>query len=213
MSAETASDRQKEGTSAIPSARLTPRCQPIARFPHHPVTPLLYGKTSRIIGKTPPKPHFSRLYREIFPALRQEIFVFAARNKFLSAQKFRTVRQGINISPLFEAWKCSIRTFLAAPRFQNAPLPRFLCPGKRPFPAILAGLLPKNIPKRRVHANGGNRLKDFYGEKVRALNGKSISLPWQSQKGHPQKRNNSKDTWKMKSTTLWKRSPASWNKS
>ena len=213
MSAETASDRQKEGPSAIPTARLTPACQPIARFPHHPVTPLLYGKTSRIIGKTPPKPHFSRLCREIFPALRQEMFVFAARNKFLSAQKFRTVRQGINISPLFEAWKCSIRTFLAAPRFQNAPLPRFLCPGERPFPAILAGFSPKNISKRRVHANGGNRLKDFYEEKVRALNGKSISLPWQSQKGHPQKRNNSKDTWKMKSTTLWKRSPASWNRS
>ena len=213
MSAETASDRQKKYPPATPYARLTPACQPIARFPHHPVTPLLYGKTSRIIGKTPPKPHFSCLCREIFPALRQEIFVFAARNKFLSAQKFRTARQGINISPLFEAWKCSIRTFLAAPRFQNAPLPRFLCPGERPFPAILAGFSPKNIPKRRVHANGGNRLKDFYEEKVRALNGKSISLPWQSQKGHPQKRNNSKDTWKMKSTTLWKRSPASWNRS
>ena len=211
MSAETASDRQKKCPPATPYARLQPVCRSSTRFPHHPVTPLLYGKTSRIIGKTPPKPHFSRLCREIFPALRQEMFVFAARNKFLSAQKFRTVRQGINISPLFEAWKCSIRTFLAAPRFQNAPLPRFLRPGKRPFPAILAGLLPKNIPKRRVHANGGNRLKDFYEEKVRALNGKSISLPWQSQKGHPQKRNNSKDTWKMKSTTLWKHSPASWN--
>ena len=213
MSAETASDRQKEGPSAIPTARLTPACQPIARFPHHPVTPLLYGKTSRIIGKTPPKPHFSRLCREIFPALRQEMFVFAARNKFLSAQKFRTVRQGINISPLFEAWKCSIRTFLAAPRFQNAPLPRFLRPGERPFPAILAGLLPQKHPQETRPCKWRKLFERFYGEKVRALNGKSISLPWQSQKGHPQKRNNSKDTWKMKSTTLWKRSPASWNRS
>ena len=158
MSAETASDRQKEGPSAFPTARLTPACQPIARFPHHPVTPLLYGKTSRIIGKTPPKPHFSRLCREIFPALRQETNFFQHKNSGQSAKELtfrRFLRLGNAPYEHFSPRRAS--------RMRRSPV--FCVRGNDRFLPFWQVCFPKNIPKRRVHANGGNCLKDFMERK------------------------------------------------
>ena len=67
---------------------------------------ILHAESPQPEGKSRPKPRFPPLSTRPETSLRQEIFVFAARKKFLSAKKSRFCRTK---TPA-EAEKCSIRT-------------------------------------------------------------------------------------------------------
>ena len=69
---------------------------------------ILCAESLQLERKGRPKPRFSPLSTRPLTSLRQEIFVFAARKKFLSAKKFRFCRTK---TPA-EAEKCSIRAVL-----------------------------------------------------------------------------------------------------
>ena len=67
---------------------------------------ILHAGSLQPEGKSRPKPRFSPLSTLPETSLRQEIRVFAARNKFLSAKKSRFCR----MKTAATAEKCSIRT-------------------------------------------------------------------------------------------------------
>ena len=67
---------------------------------------ILHAESPQPEGKSRPKPRFSPLSTRPGISLRQEIRVFAARNKFLSAKKFHFCRTKTDA----EAEKCPIRT-------------------------------------------------------------------------------------------------------
>ena len=69
---------------------------------------ILCAESLQLDGKIRPKPRFSPLSTRPGTSLRQEIFVFAARKKFLSAKKSHFCRTETDA----EAEKCSIRTVL-----------------------------------------------------------------------------------------------------
>ena len=87
-------------------------CQPEGGAECRNVTRILGAGKPRLEGKRPPKPRFPPLSTRRKISLRQEICVFAARRKFLSAKKFDFVR----MKTAGKREKCSYEAFLR-PRF------------------------------------------------------------------------------------------------
>ena len=71
------------------------------------VSRILYGRRLQPDGKRGPKPRFQAFSSLLKISLRQEISVFAARRKFLSAKNLHFFRTKIVFRPV----KCSYRAF------------------------------------------------------------------------------------------------------
>lgn len=81
---------------------------PVPPFGRQSVIRILYAAASRLERKSRPKPRIFRFSTLRETSLRQEIFVFAERNFFLSAKKFHFCRTKNVAVPE----KCIIRAFL-----------------------------------------------------------------------------------------------------
>ena len=104
---------------------------PVPPFGRQSVIRILYAAASRLERKSRPKPRIFRFSTLRETSLRQEIFVFAERNFFLSAKKFHFCRTKSAAVPE----KCIIRAFLRRffRRFLTLPfrkLPSRICGGK-----------------------------------------------------------------------------------
>ena len=108
MKAETGIPRHFAARHGMPCGRRPPPRQQEREESVQKGRRFLYAESLQPEGKSRPKPRFSPLSTHPKISLRQEIFVFAARKKFLSAKKFHFCRTK---TPAV-AEKCFIRTVL-----------------------------------------------------------------------------------------------------